>query len=177
MAIGRPQVGVRIRELGVPGDLGWVVMAHGELYAEEYGWDSSFEGLVARIVADYAASDDARPAGAWIAELDGRRSGCVFCVGGDAPGTALLRILLVHPRARGRALGTRLVQTAVYFAAAAGYERMRLLTNHPLAAARRIYLREGFALVDETPHRSFGVDLIGQTYELDLRTRPSGEST
>jgi GNAT superfamily N-acetyltransferase len=167
-----PETDVRIRALDRPGDLGWAVMAHGELYAEEFGWDTSFEALVARIVADYAAEPDRARNAAWIAELDGERVGCVFCVTGEEPGTAKLRILLVRPRARGRALGFRLVGTALDFAAAADYERVQLWTNHPLAAARRIYLRHGFTLVGEQPHHSFGVDLIGQTYELDLRTRP-----
>ena len=156
-----------IRRLGRPGDLGWVVQAHGELYAAEYGWDTTFEALVARIVADYAADPDPAREAAWIAELDGRRVGCVFCVAG--PGYAQLRILLVHPDARGQGLGGRLVDTCLDFARGAGYPRMRLWTNHPLAAARRIYLKRGFALVDEEPHHSYGADLIGQTYELDLR--------
>jgi GNAT superfamily N-acetyltransferase len=160
---------ILVRRLGQPGDLGWVVMAHGEVYAAEFGWDTSFEALVARIVADYAAAPDPVREAAWVAELDGRRAGCVFCVAGADPGTATLRILLVEPGARGRALGDRLVETAVGFARAAGYERMRLWTNDPLAAARRIYIRHGFRLIDEAPHRSFGVDLVGQTYELDLR--------
>lgn len=157
-----------IRRLGLPGDLGWVVMAHGELYARELGWDTTFEALVAQIVAEYAGEhrDQGRQA-AWIAEIDGRRVGCIFCVPGD-PGDAKLRILLVHPDARGQGLGRRLVDTCIDFARSSGYERVRLWTNHPLVAARRIYLDRGFVLVDEEPHRSFGVDLIGQTYELDL---------
>ncbi|MDB6100330.1 MAG: family N-acetyltransferase, partial [Gammaproteobacteria bacterium] len=96
--MGNPQV--RIRALGSAGDLGWVVMAHGEIYAAEFGWDTSFEALVARIVADYAAQHDATREAAWIAELEGRRVGCVFCVAADAT-TAQLRILLVDPSARG----------------------------------------------------------------------------
>jgi GNAT superfamily N-acetyltransferase len=162
---------VTIRLLGQPGDLGWVVMAHGEVYAEEFGWDTSFEALVARIVADYAeAGRDPRREAAWIAEIDGRRTGCVFCVADPARrGTALLRILLVHPDGRGRDLGRRLVDACLDFARAARYERVRLWTNHPLAAARRIYLERGFQLIDAQPHHSFGVELIGQTYELDLR--------
>ncbi|MFL6127695.1 MAG: GNAT family N-acetyltransferase [Mycobacteriales bacterium] len=155
-----------VRRLGRPGDLGWVVMAHGEVYAAEFGWDSSFEALVARIVADYADHDATREA-AWIAEVDGRRVGCVFCVAEDAA-TAKLRILLVHPSARGRGLGARLVGECVGFARTAGYRRMRLWTNDPLVAARRIYLDAGFRLTAEEPHRSFGVDLVGQTYELEL---------
>ncbi len=160
---------VSIRRLGKAGDLGWVVRAHGELYAAEFGWDTGFEGLVARIVADYADTDDPERNRAWIAELDGERVGCVFCVSADDPEIAQLRILLVDPKARGRALGSQLVATAIEFAAAAGYGRMQLWTNHPLAAARRIYLQHGFCLVGEQAHHSFGVDLVGQTYERELR--------
>lgn len=165
-----------IRPLGEPGDLGWVVMAHGEQYAKEFGWDSSFEALVARIVADYAADHDPSREAAWIAELDGRRVASVFCVAdretdgaGEAKGgTAKLRILLVDPAARGHRLGSRLVARCVDFAREAGYERIRLWTNDTLVAARGIYLAAGFRLVDEEPHHSFGADLVGQVYELDL---------
>lgn len=150
-------------------------MAHGELYASEFGWDTSFEALVARIVADYAAETDRRRNAAWIAEFDGQRAGCVFCVASDDPGVAKLRILLVDPKARGHALGSQLVATAIDFATAAGYDHMRLWTNHPLSAARRIYLKHGFTLTAEQPHHSFGVDLIGQTYELELRPPPVAE--
>ena len=169
-----------IRRMGVPGDLGWVVMANAELYAAEFGWDASFEVLAARIVADYAAGADPSREAGWVAELEGARVGCVLCTAGDEPGTAKLRLLAVLPAARGRALGSRLVATTLDFARAAGYERMQLWTNHPLAAARRIYLRHGFGLVKEEPHRSFGADLVGQTYELDLRGtdhRPGQPST
>ncbi|MFZ1993288.1 MAG: GNAT family N-acetyltransferase [Solirubrobacteraceae bacterium] len=159
---------VTIRELGHPGDLGWVVMANGELYVQEFGWDTSFETLCVRIVADYAAQAGAPGTAAWIAELDGARVGCVLVVAGDEPGLARLRLLLVDERARGRRLGYRLVAIALQFGAAAGYERMQLWTNHPLAAARHVYLEHGFSLVREEPHHSFGVDLVGQTYELDL---------
>lgn len=165
---------VTIRRLGRPGDLGWVVMAHGEVYVQEFGWDTTFEAFCARIVADYAAGSGAPGQAAWIAELDGERSGCVFVVGADEPRVAKLRILLVHPRARGRGLGARLVGTAIDFARSAGYERMQLWTNHPLAAARHVYLAHGFSLVGEEPHHSFGVDLVGQTYELDLRDHGPG---
>ena len=163
-----------IRELGQPGDLGWVIKAHGELYAAEHGWDTTFEALVARIVADYAGDHDPARENAWIAEADGRRVGCVFCVDGreDVDGrddTAVLRILLVDPAARGHGIGRQLVDTCVGFARRAGYRRMRLWTNDPLVAARRIYLKAGFQLTTEEPHHSFGADLIGQTYELALR--------
>jgi GNAT superfamily N-acetyltransferase len=158
-----------IRPLGRPGDLGWVVMAHGEVYAHEFGWDSSFEALVARIVADYAGGHDSRREAAWIAEIDGKRVGCIFCVADpDHEDIGLLRILLVHPDGRGRNLGRRLVDACLEFARDAGYARVRLWTNHPLAAARHLYLERGFRLIDATPHHSFGADLIGQTYELDL---------
>ena len=159
---------VQIKPLGRPGDLGWVVQAHGELYAAEFGWDSTFEALVARIVADFAAQHDPVRERAWIADLDGRRVGCVFCVAGDEPGTAKLRILLVHPDARGHGVGRRLVDTCLEFAREAGYDRVRLWTNDVLAAARSIYVAAGFRLVTEAPHHSFGVDLVGQDYALDL---------
>jgi GNAT superfamily N-acetyltransferase len=164
---------VVIRPLGRPGDLGWVVMAHGEIYAAEFGWDSTFEALVAQIVGDYAAGHDHAREAAWIAEIDGRRSGCVFCVAGEDTGgnetrTAKLRILLVRPDARGHGLGGRLVDTCLEFARHAGYQRIRLWTNDPLVVARRIYLDRGFVLIEEEPHHSFGVDLVGQVYELAL---------
>ena len=160
-----------VRPLGQPGDLGWVVMAHGELYAEEFGWDTSMEALIARIMADFAASSDPRQAG-WIAEVDGRRVGCVLCVPSSGPSsdpdTAQLRVLLVLPSARGLGLGDRLVSACIDHARSVGYRRMRLWTNSVLEAARRIYLSRGFVLVEEEPHHSFGVDLVGQTYELEL---------
>ena len=150
-------------------------MAHGEVYWNEFGWDTSMEALVARIVADYAADHDPSREAAWIAEVDGRRAGCIFCVADpDGAGTAKLRILLVHPDGRGHDLGRRLIDTCLEFARDAGYDRMRLWTNHSLAAARHLYLERGFKLIDDEPHHSFGVDLIGQTYELDLRPRVSG---
>jgi GNAT superfamily N-acetyltransferase len=164
-------MGVTIRRLGAAGDLGWVVMAHGELYEAEFGWDASFEALVSQIVADFAGGHDSEREAAWIAELDGQRVGCVFCVASDDARVAQLRILLVHPDGRGRGVGRRLVETCIDFARGAGYERMRLWTNHPLVAARQIYLSLGFTLVDEEAHHSFGVDLVGQTYDLDLRER------
>ncbi|MFC0031365.1 GNAT family N-acetyltransferase [Micromonospora chaiyaphumensis] len=158
---------ISIRPLGRPGDLGWVVLAHGETYADEFGWDTSFEALVARIVADYAAGHDPAREAAWIAEVDGKRAGCVFCVAADER-TAQLRILLVDPAARGRRLGERLVDECLAFARQAGYARIRLWTNHPLAAARRIYLSRGFRLVEEETHHSFGTELTGQVYEREL---------
>lgn len=159
-----------IRPIGRPGDLGWIVQAHGEIYAAEFGWDASFEALVARIVADFAADGEAhadkREAG-WIAELGGRRAGCVLCVPADGR-TAQLRILLVDPSARGYGVGGGLVDECIRFARQAGYARMKLWTNDVLTAARRIYLSRGFVLTESDPHRSFGADLVGQVYELDL---------
>jgi GNAT superfamily N-acetyltransferase len=157
----------QLRALGAPGDLGWVVMAHGEIYAAEFGWDTSFEALVARIVADYAAGHDPAREAAWIAELDGRRVGCIFCVAADDT-TAQLRILLVDPSARGHRVGGQLVDACISFARNAGYQRMKLWTNHPLTAARRVYLQRGFTLVSEDEHESFGAQLRGQVYELAL---------
>jgi len=156
-----------IRELGQPGDLGWVVMTHGEIYAREFGWDTSMESFTAGIVADYATGHDSDREAAWIAELDSKRVGCVFCVAADET-RAQLRLLLVDPTARGRGLGARLLDECVAFARRAGYRRMILWTNHPLRAARLLYISRGFELVREEPHHSFGVDLTGQTYELDL---------
>lgn len=156
-----------IRELGHPGDLGWVIAAHGEVYGAEFGWDTTFEALVAQIVADFARRHQPAREAAWIAELDGRRAGCVFCVADDEE-TARLRLLLVSPDGRGVGLGRALVDRCVEFARAAGYGHMRLWTNDPLVAARRVYLERGFTLIDEEAHHSFGVDLTGQTYELDL---------
>jgi len=166
---------VRIRALDAPGDLGWMIMVHGELYAAEYGWDASFEALVARIVADFAAGRAAQPPGrerGWIGEVDGERAGCVLCCAADDT-TAQLRVLLVTPQARGLHLGTSLVDHAIAFARAAGFTRMKLWTNHPLVAARSIYLSRGFRLTKEEPHRSYGAELVGQVYELDLDAVPA----
>jgi GNAT superfamily N-acetyltransferase len=156
-----------VRPLGRPGDLGWVVMAHGEIYAAEYGWDTTFEELVARIVAEYAEKRDPGRENAWIAEVDGRRAGCVFCVAAGER-TAQLRILLVDPALRGHGLGASLVGTCLEFAAGAGYDRITLWTNDVLASARRIYQAAGFTLDDESPHHSFGADLVGQTWSRTL---------
>lgn len=158
-----------IRPLGQPGDLGWVIKAHGEVYAQEYGWDASFEALVATIAARYATRSDPARESAWIAEAAGRRAGCVFCVAADGePGTAQLRLLLTVPAARGVGLGAALVDTCMGFAREARYPRMRLWTNDVLTGARHVYVARGFRLTGSEPHRSFGADLVGQTYEADL---------
>jgi N-acetylglutamate synthase-like GNAT family acetyltransferase len=159
---------VVIREASAPGDLGWMIMTHGESYAREYGWDATFEALVARILADYANAEDRDRARAWIAEVDGRRAGCVMCCAADET-TAELHTLLVEPWARGHSLGGRLVDQCLDFARKAGYARMQLWTNDPLVAARHIYLSRGFTLVNQAPHHSFGHDMVGQYYERDLR--------
>jgi GNAT superfamily N-acetyltransferase len=119
-------------------------------------------------VADYAAGHDETREAAWIAEVRGARAGCVLCVAGEDPAVARLRVLLVPPGARGRGIGTALVDECLRFAAAAGYRRMTLWTNDVLASARRIYQAAGFTLVDETPHHSFGHDLVGQNWSRNL---------
>jgi DNA-binding MarR family transcriptional regulator/GNAT superfamily N-acetyltransferase len=150
-----------------PGDLGWVIARNAAIYTDEYGWDDTYEALVARIVADYVADRDPRREAAWIAELDGAPAGCVFCVRRDDE-TAQLRLLLVEPAARGLGIGGRLVDECLAFAKRAGYRRIMLWTNDVLADARRIYERAGFSLRDEEPHHSFGHELVGQTWWKEL---------
>ena len=166
--IERPasQPSVVIRPLG-PGDLGWVVHRHGALYASEYGWDETFEGLVAQIVGDFARDRDDRRESAWIAEVDGEPAGSIFCTKREED-VAQLRLLLVEPGSRGLGIGGRLVEECIRFARRAGYRQMMLWTNDVLIAARRIYEKAGFKLVEEGPHRSFGKDLVEQTWVLSL---------
>jgi DNA-binding MarR family transcriptional regulator/N-acetylglutamate synthase-like GNAT family acetyltransferase len=149
------------------GDYGWVIERHGALYAQEYAWNEEFEALVARIVADYAAKRSDPREAAWIAELDGERAGCIFCVKKNAA-TAQLRLLLVEPTARGHGIGRRLVDECVRFARDHGYKRMVLWTNDVLHSARRIYEAAGFELVKSGKHHSFGHDLVEQTWQLEL---------
>lgn len=165
---------VIVRSADRPGDLGWVVMAHGEVYDQQFGWDTDFEVLVARIVADYATDHDPSREAAWVAEVDGERAGCIFLVAGDEPGVAKLRILLVTPTARGLGVGTRLVEQCLAFARDAGYRKVTLWTNSVLVSARRIYEAFGFALTEQEPHHSFGHDLIGQNWTLELHQSPTG---
>lgn len=156
-----------LREVGQPGDLGWMVERHGTLYAREYGWDFEMEALIARIVADFAHRHDPARERGWIAEVDGQRAGCVLCVA-KSETVAQLRILLVDPSARGRGVGSRLVGECLDFARAAGYERIVLWTNHPLTSARRIYEAAGFELDSEEPVHMFGQDLVSQTWSRAL---------
>jgi DNA-binding MarR family transcriptional regulator/GNAT superfamily N-acetyltransferase len=150
-----------------PGDLGWIVQRHGALYAEQYGWDQSFEALVAHIVAEYARDHDPRREAAWIAEVDGEPAGCVLCVRREED-VAQLRLLLVDPRVRGRGIGGRLIEECLRFTRHAGYARITLWTNDVLHEARRLYERAGFELVESAPHHSFGHDLVEQTWARSL---------
>lgn len=160
----RPSPEMYVLRAPGPGDYGWVVQRHGALYASEYGWDATFEALVARLVADFAEKGRGE---AWIAEVDGEPAGCVFCVSEDDR-TARLRLLLVEPWARGLGIGGRLVEECVRYARRSGHEELVLWTNDVLVAARRIYQRAGFERVEAEPHHSFGHDLVGETWRLKL---------
>lgn len=150
-----------------PGDMGWVVQQHGELYAREYGWNSAFEALVADIVAQFVRKFQPGWEKCWIAELDGERVGAVFLVRKSA-GTAQLRLLLLAPSARGLGLGGRLTDECIAFARAKGYRKMVLWTNSCLEAARAIYAKRGFKLDKAEPYEGFGQQLVGETWSLRL---------
>ncbi len=151
------------------GDMGWVVYSEGLGYALQFGWDESFEALVAKIVADFIANYDASRERCWIAEIDGQHAGHIFLVKHpEELRTARLRLLYVEPSARGLGLGQALVRECIRFARTAGYKRVGLWTQSILAAAHRIYQRAGFRLVKEEAHHSFGYDLVGQEWELEL---------
>ncbi len=150
-----------------PGDLGWVVQSHGELYAREYGWDVRFEGLVAGVIGDLVRSFDPARERCWIAERYGENVGSIFLVRGMDE-VAKLRLLLVDPSARGLGIGGRLVRECVEFARQVGYRKISLWTQEELVAARRIYAAEGFRLVHREVHNSFGTELVSETWEMDL---------
>jgi GNAT superfamily N-acetyltransferase len=170
-----PKPPYRLREHR-PGDMGWVISRHGALYASEYGWDMHFEALVARIAAGFIENFDASREACWIAERNGVNVGCAFLVQArdeqtKAPiqGSAQLRMLLVEPEARGLGLGRALVTECERFAQARGYRRIVLWTNRNLLVARAIYQSAGYRLLASEPHRSFGHDLVGETWQLELR--------
>jgi GNAT superfamily N-acetyltransferase len=147
--------------------MGWVVQSHGAQYAGEYGFDSSFEALVAEIAAKFLKSFDASRERCWIADIDGAAVGSIFLMRHDDE-VAKLRLLLIEPAGRGQGLGKRLVGECIAFARACGYRKITLWTQSILTAARRIYQDAGFVLVASEPHRSFGQSLIGETWEREL---------
>ncbi|WP_373684536.1 GNAT family N-acetyltransferase [Ramlibacter montanisoli] len=150
-----------------PGDMGWVVQVHGELYAREYGFDWTFEQLVAEIAAKFIRDFDPQREKAWIAEVDGERAGCVFLVRKSAT-VAQLRLLIVRPEGRGLGLGGRLTDECIAFARAAGYRRIMLWTQSNLTAARAIYAARGFELKESEPNEAFGQQLVSEVWERRL---------
>lgn len=151
-----------------PGDMGWVVQRHGEVYFREYGWTEEFEALAAEITVEFVRKLDPSRERCWIAEHEGQRVGCIFLVAKDAT-TAKLRLLLVEPEARGLGVGRTLVSECVKFAREAGYQKIVLWTQENLSAARHLYTQAGFQVTAREPHRSFGHDLVAETWELELR--------
>ena len=150
-----------------PGDIGWVIQQHGEIYANEYGWNWEFEALVAGICAGLVKNFQPQSERGWIAELNGQRVGSVFVVKKNAT-TAQLRMLILTPDARGLGLGKRLTEEAIVFARSRGYKKMRLWTNACLLSARFIYESLGFRLTKSEPYQGFGHDLVSETWELRL---------
>ena len=154
-----------------PGDMGWIVHRQAILYAEEYGWDETYEALAAEIVAQFIKNYDPQRERCWVAEKEGERVGAVFVVKASDE-IAKLRLLHVEAGARGLGIGRRLVEECVRFARQAGYQKMTLWTQSILHPARHLYKQAGFQVVREVPHHSFGKDLTAETWELDLRTGP-----
>lgn len=152
-----------------PGDIGWVIHRHGALYAEEYGWDDSFEALVAEVAAQFIKNFDPDRERCWIAEVDGEPVGSIFLMKYTEE-IAKLRLLLVEPRARGLGIGRRLVGECIDFARQSGYGKVTLWTQSCLVAARRLYREAGFKLVKEEPQRAFGADLVSEIWDLELET-------
>ncbi len=150
-----------------PGDIGWVVARHGALYAQEYGWDISFEAAVAEIAAQFITSFDPLRERCWIAEIDGEPVGSAFLVR-ESGAVAKLRLLIVDPKARGLGIGRRLVEECIAFARASGYVQITLWTQSILTSARHIYQSAGFERVSENPHKGWGTPLVGETWRLHL---------
>ncbi len=150
------------------GDIGWIIHRHGVIYAEEHGWNEAFEALTAEILAKFIENYDLKRERIWIAERDGETVGSVMIVdAGDQ--VAQLRLLLVEPKARGMGIGRKLIEECIDFSRRNGYEKIKLWTQSNLHAARHLYLKYGFELVEEEPHRSFGHDLTAEVWELQLR--------
>lgn len=150
-----------------PGDMGWVIHRHGEVYDREWGWGVGFEALVAEIVVKFMADHDPKRERAWIAELDGERVGSIFLVA-KSKTVAKLRLLLVEPAARGCGVGQRLVEECIRFARRAGYREIVLWTQSILDPARHIYAKAGFALVGQEPNHEFGKGLVSETWSLKI---------
>ncbi len=150
-----------------PGDMGWIVHRHGVLYTQQYGWDASFEALVAQIASNFISHYDPARERCWIAEMDGEPIGSVVLVQAGET-VAKLRLLLVEPKARGLGVGSRLVQECIRFARSVGYQTLTLWTQSMLVEARHIYRKAGFTLISQGPHHSFGQDLVEETWELQL---------
>jgi len=166
LLMGEPPASYSLRRHR-PGDIGWVVQRHGEIYWQEYRWDERFEALVADIAAHFVQNYDSQRERCWIAECEGERLGCVFLVKASED-EARLRLLLVEPRARGLGLGKRLVEECITFARSAGYKKIGLWTNSVLDAARNIYRQHGFQMIQQENYRNFGKDLVTETWELEL---------